>query len=398
MTTDVVTAAARIAEKLDLLDPTGTSPAVAPQSLIRGATGIALLHIERARAGLGSWVSAHRWLTAAIHDGADAGPHATMFYGAPALAYTVHGAATPGRYQGALAALDTATTDVTRERLTTANARIDRGTHPPFGEFDLVYGLAGLGAHQLRRDPNGPLVREVLGYLVRLTEPFASGLPGWWTDHGPSGRPDPAFPGGHANFGMAHGIAGPLALLSLAMKRGILVDGQPEAIERICRWLDWWQQRDGTGAWWPEWVTPGELWTGRIHHAAPTRPSWCYGTPGLARAQQLAGQATGDGARQRLAAAALLACLTDPRQLGLITDSGLCHGWAGLILTSLRTAADAPNRELAERVDTLLPRLVDAPATGDPGFLEGAAGLALAMHAAADHRTATAWDTCLLIN
>ncbi|MGH3701089.1 MAG: hypothetical protein ACRDRU_29635 [Pseudonocardiaceae bacterium] len=33
---------------------------------------------------------------------------------------------------------------------------------------------------------------------------------------------------------------------------------------------------------------------GRPQQTTPMRPSWCYSTPGLARAQQLAGQATAD--------------------------------------------------------------------------------------------------------
>jgi hypothetical protein len=53
---------------------------------------------------------------------------------------------------------------------------------------------------------------EVLHYLVRLTEPIAANdgiavrAPGWWTNDAPAGQPIGRFAGGHANFGMAHGI------------------------------------------------------------------------------------------------------------------------------------------------------------------------------------------------
>lgn len=46
----------------------------------------------------------------------------------------------------------------------------------------------------------------------------------------------------------------------------------------------------------------------------PARPSWCYGTPGLARARQLAGLALRDLARQEAAEHALAStrCSTTP--------------------------------------------------------------------------------------
>lgn len=268
-------------------------------------------------------------------------------------------------------------------------------------EFDLINGLTGLGAHLLRRDPNGDLIRQVLEYLVRLTEPLgAADRPGWWTDLARTSRRSTNLPGGHGNFGMAHGISGPLALLSLAMRRGIVADGQAEAIKRICSWLDAWRQDHETGPWWPETITLDETRLGRPKHIRPMRPSWCYGTPGLARAQQLAGLAIGDTERQRMAERALTGCLTDPEQLRRITDSSLCHGSAGLFQTAWHIAADAraldftaPLHDLAERL------LTPEPPGAAVGLLEGSTGLALAFStAAADKPPASQWDTCLLLN
>jgi hypothetical protein len=61
------------------------------QSLAEGATGIALLHIERAYAGAGTWQSEHAWVTAAAAD--DAGstpvpPRSPSFCTRPALTKT----------------------------------------------------------------------------------------------------------------------------------------------------------------------------------------------------------------------------------------------------------------------------------------------------------------------
>jgi hypothetical protein len=209
-----------------------------PQSLAGGAAGIALLHIERARSGHGDWATAHAWLAAAARDELSAGPNAGLFFGVPTLAFVTHAAADePGKLTRALADLDESTVALTRRRLDAAHARLDRGERPVLAEFDLIRGLGGLGAYHLRRHPHHDITRAVLAYLVRLTEPLpsrADGLPGWWTDVSPNGDSSPDFPGGHGNAGLSHGIAAGLALLSLALRRGVVVDGHTDAIGRIC--------------------------------------------------------------------------------------------------------------------------------------------------------------------
>ncbi len=410
-------ASTAIAHRLGVLPPTPSpdeSRRWLAQSLANGAAGVALLHIERARTGLSRWERAHTWLSAAAGDDISAGRNASLFFGSPAVAFAFHAAADePGKYVRARTALDASVATVTRRRLDQAHARIDRGDHPALAEFDLIYGLTGLGAYLLQRDPHGDPMRGVLSYLVRLTEPLhhdGEGQPGWWTDLAPSGRMSPEYPGGHGNFGMAHGIGGPLALLSLAMRRGVVVDGHADAIGRICAWLDGWRQDHDSGPWWPEWITPDEVHHQRLDQPGPLRPSWCYGTPGLVRAQQLAGQATGDATRRRTAEEALLGCLSDPNQLAQNTDKTLCHGSAGLFQTVWRVAADAHTPDLAAHLPRLLGSLIDhaeTPASPGPrralgeqhGLLEGDAGLALALHTAgADAPPTSGWDACLLIS
>lgn len=275
------------------------------QSLAKGAAGVALLHIEYAHTGRAGWDTAHAWLAAATQENVSVGANAGLFFGAPAVAFALQAASGgQGRYERALATLDAGIVAMARRRLAAAHARLDRAERPRFAEWDLIYGLTGVGAYLLRRDRHGDVLRQVLAYLVRLSEPApANGenIPGWWADTDPAGKLSRAFDGGHGNLGMAHGISGPLALLSLAMRRGIVVDGHIDAISRICSWLDTWRQDYDSGSWWPQWITREERRSGRIKQLRPLRPSWCYGTPGLARAQQLAGIATGDQARQHLA-------------------------------------------------------------------------------------------------
>ena len=387
-------------------DRSPSSPRWRDQSLSKGAAGVAVLHGVRAQDGLGGTDPAHAWLARATREDLSAGRGAGLWFGAPAVAFAIATAA-PEQYPRAMTGLDAGITQLAHARLRTARARMAAAVRPSLSEFDLVRGLTGLGAHLLRRDPHGGLVRRVLDYLVQLTEPLPAddeagpSAPGWWTSDVPAGLPHTARAGGHANLGMAHGISGPLALLALAMRQGITVDGHAAAIDRICQWLDAWRREAPAGPWWPERVTLDELRTGRSVQGGPARPSWCYGTPGLARAQQLAGLALRDPARQEVAEHALARCLADPAQLARITDPAICHGQAGLIATAWCAATDALSLDIGAHLphllDTLLAHASDAPPEQLPGLIEGVAGVALTLHSIATGTTG-GWQTCLLLN
>ncbi|WP_330347692.1 lanthionine synthetase C family protein [Streptomyces sp. NBC_00582] len=405
-TSTASTAAQEIAQLLVTPELLPAEPGWRTQSLSKGAAGVALFHIERAHSGEGSWQTAHSWVTATARDGVSAADDANLLFGAPALAFVLHAAGADGtvRYGPARTGVDTSVTALTHRRVDLAHARIDRGELPAFAEYDLLHGLTGLGAHLLQHATGNDALQRVLTYLVRLTQPLRADdetLPGWWVFHDPQVKQSDAFRGGHGNFGIAHGIAGPLALLAQARRRGVTVDGHDEALHTISTWLDIWQQHADSGPWWPQWITRDQLRTGRPGRSAPMRPSWCYGTPGIARAQQLAAIATTDIARQQMAEHALVCCLSDPDQLSRITDISLCHGWAGLYQTVWRAGRDACTPEVSVHLPALADRLIQQCRAGlgeDIGLLEGNTGLALALHTAA--RTTppvSGWDSCLLI-
>ena len=373
------------------------------QSLGGGAAGIALLHIERARTVHGDWETAHAWLREATREPLSAGVNAGLFYGAPAFALALDSAADGADFSGFLSRLDRSVASVIGQRLQQARARLRSRLAPPMGEFDLIRGLAGLGAYHLRRHPDHDLTVEVLEYLVRLTEPLPGreDLPGWWTHTAPTKETagTARFADGHANLSMSHGIAAALAVLALALRQGMRVRDHEVAIERICSWYDTWEQHDTTGTWWPSILTLAQV---RGHEPLPPRQraSWCYGTPGIARALQLAGLATGNDQRRRSAETALLNEARSADSLSALTDAGLCHGLAGVLQTTWRASVDAATPDLAAEVTRLVRAVVARtdPLTEETEFLDGLAGIALALHTVTtDHREAQ-WDTCLLLN
>ncbi|GHI91628.1 lanthionine synthetase C family protein [Streptomyces olivaceus] len=374
------------------------------QSLYSGAAGVTLLHAVRSHIGRDDSDALRSWAAAMVKGPIQAVPEACGLYeGAAAVAYVLSFTHTNTAAR-ALATLDRHLTDVTRHRLGQAHARIDRGALPTLSEYDLISGLTGLGAYHLHRGHQTEL-HDTLAYLVGLAEPISidtQPLPGWWTIDSPDLRPSPRWPGGHGNLGLAHGITGPLALLATALRHGHTVPGQMRAITRICDWLDQWRTGTGPHTWWPGLVTRDEHRRGKLQSSGPPRPSWCYGTPGIARAQQLAGLALGDRDRQRQAEQVLAGCLADDLQLAQLTDASLCHGWAGLIQTVSRAAADALDDELAARLTHLRARLDDhLDHDGLPhgaGLMDGMAGIHLARLTTPVNTALTAaWDRCMLL-
>ncbi|MBB5492308.1 lanthionine synthetase C family protein [Nocardiopsis exhalans] len=372
-----------------------------PQSLAQGAAGVALLHIERTRTEDGPWSRAQAWLECAVAQGVDASPAAHLFYGAPALAYVLHRAqSVRPEFGPQLARLDVAVDRIITARLEHAQERLAAGVRPVLAEFDTIRGLTGLGALLLARDEHHPHLPEVVSYLAALTEPLtvdSEEAPGWWARVGPGGKEDPRFPAGHANTGMAHGICGPLALLALALQRGIAAQECAEAMGRILDWLDTWQQGDADQVWWPYWITRAQR-SGAEKVVGPQRPSWCYGAGGVAHAQLLAARALGDAARAERCRAVLHRVFTTAAVSPVVNDASLCHGYAGLALLAHTTGTGRPEDLLAPAVGggdahTLATELIS---TGGIGLLEGAAGTALALHTLTGPAPEAGWAGFLL--
>ncbi|MDA0565194.1 lanthionine synthetase C family protein [Streptomonospora sp. S1-112] len=362
-----------------------------PLSLARGALGIALVHLAAGSPA----ETAHAWLRTALAGGVlDPTVRPGLFHGLPAVAFTL-ALAPPDHYRRARATVREQLRRLVRHRLEAAHARIDRAEPASFGEYDLVSGLTGIAVAVWEADPDGELLEDVLAYLVRLCRPVRREgrcHPGWWVHHSPRGGHDPYFPDGHANLGMAHGIAGVVSLLGLTYRAGRTVREQRATLELLCAYLDSLQYDGRAGPWWPPWT---------VAHTAtgPTRPgppTWCYGTPGIARAQQIAALALGDIARRHTAERAMDACLVAGAGVDGLTAGGLCHGPAGGLRALTRMAEDqAPGAPRLRRHLLTVRKSAETPAPHHEraDFLEGTAGTHLALNSGLHSR----WDRCLLL-
>jgi lantibiotic biosynthesis protein len=387
-----------------------------PYGVAQGDAGVALLcaGLHACRPGERWDEVAHGFLSAAA-SAAERQPRLppSLFSGLSGLAFAAEALSQDGtRYRRLLATLEAA---LAPEASLLGEDLRSAGGPVPVGAFDVISGGSGVGAYLLRRDPHGVLP-ELLGGLVALAEP-RDGPPRWMTPPHLLGDASmlQLYPSGNLNCGLAHGIPGPLALLALALRGGVEVPGQAEAVRRLAGWLATHRADDRWGVNWPTAVPvapPGEpdLDAAAL---APSRSAWCYGSPGVARALWFAGTALDDAALRELAVEAMHAVFRRPVPERGIESPTFCHGVAGLLQVVVRFANDtglpAFSDAAADLVDELLgayqPERPLAYASLEPGrnpvdragLLDGAPGVAMALLASATDTEPT-WDRLFLLS
>src|SRR5580692_4053455 len=288
-----------------------------------------------------------------------------------------------------------------------------------FGQFDVISGLAGIGAYLLlrREQPGaGAALESVLRSLVALASDSGS-RPRWWTPAHLLGDEEMAalYPNGNLNCGLAHGIPGPLALMALALADGIGVPGIEEAVDRLAGWIVGHRADDGWGVNWPYAISLTQ--EGLPDRGAPTdgpsRAAWCYGAPGVARALWLAGVARNRPEWGNLAIEAMEAVYQRPIAARQIDSPTFCHGVAGLLQITLRFANNTGLPVFTNAACDLTEQLLSAyepdsllgyrnwepggTRVDQPGLLDGAPGVLLALLAAATD-VEPSWDRAFLLS
>jgi hypothetical protein len=145
----------------------------------------------------------------------------------------------------------------------------------------------------------------------------------------------------------------------------------------------------------------------------PSRCAWCYGSPGVARALWLAGDALGRDDYRELAIAAMEAVFRRPITVRRIDSPTFCHGVAGLLAITLRFANDTGASVFTDASRILTQQLLESyqpdsllgfrniefadQEIDQPGLLDGAPGVALVLLAAATNVDPT-WDRLFLLS
>jgi lantibiotic modifying enzyme len=281
--------------------------------------------------------------------------------------------------------------------------------------YDLVVGLTGLGVYALQRYPR-PLAIECLRQVVERLHGCAQqdehGIY-WWTPPAeihPESREQ--YPSGLADLGVAHGVAGVIALVGGLCGAGVEQATARPLLEGAVRWLLAHSMPTEAGPTFPIWVAPGfQPW--------PARCAWCYGDPGIAAALLMAARGVGDAGWEQAAVALACRAAERPASLTGVVNAGFCHGAAGLAHIYNRMYQATGEPELRRAAVYWLERTLGfyrlardkegswVQGRWDPAqkpwtwtgidVVDGAAGVALVLLAAATS-VEPAWDRMFLVS
>ena len=379
--------------------------AVENASLAGGKAGLAVFFAYLAQAwGITEYVEkVVAFLNQAVQAVADLEMPPSLFSGFTGVAWAVE------HLQGRL--LDPAAADDGEAIDEALLTYLDRS--PRAGAFDLVSGLVGFGAYALERLPRPTAARcleRVVDRLDEMAEHTPEGIT-WFT---PPAALQPRlreqFPFGCYNLGVAHGVPGVIGLLGEFCASGGASGRARGLLDGAVAWLQRQELTRDEGAGFPRFAGPGSP-------RVPSKLAWCYGDPAIAavllRAARWANEPAWEHDAIRIAQTA---AARPPDQAG-VSDTGLCHGTAGLghLFNRLFQATGEPKLQEAARFwleRTLALRVPGQGVAGfaamtvgrddkpcwvaEPGILMGGAGIALALLAAVTPLE-PAWDRMLLV-
>jgi lantibiotic modifying enzyme len=380
-------------------------------SLAGGAAGLAVLfaYLGEAQRESADQTAAQQWLARAVQAVSEVEAPASLYSGLTGVAWV----AAHLREQFPDLDIEPIGDEIDEVLL----EHLERSPWPD--TYDLIDGLVGFGVYALERLAVGAdaarlaavaCLESVIDHLAETAERRPEGIA--WVSCSEWLPPDlrEKHPARCYNLGLAHGIPGVIALLGRACAAGVAVEKAWPLLEGAARWLMVRRAMVGTDGF-PYCIEPGLP-------SVPARLAWCYGDPGMAAALLLAARCTGEPAWERAALAVARRAARRPPDEAEVVDAGLCHGAAGLghLFNRLFQATGEPRLRDAARFwlqRTLELRQPDRGLAGfatwnpgpeeslgwtaDPGFLTGAAGIALALLAAVTP-IEPAWDRVLLVS
>lgn len=277
---------------------------------------------------------------------------------------------------------------------------LDRRPRPSTAYFDLVSGLVGMGVYFFGRPPsprNRARLEEIVYRLEESAEYLDDGIAWWGHSVLAPGRGVDGF-----NLGLAHGVPGIVAFLARALARGIAPARTRMLLEGAVQWVLAQRMPDGPSRYPTVCTERGP--------DGPARAAWCYGDPGVALALMAAGSAADRPDWEAAAVELARGAAARPIESCQVGDASVCHGAAGLLHVFNRLYQASGDRALRDAAifwlgPTLrlladgrwdgVPGADDLPSAKESSILEGKAGIALALLAAASDR-APIWDAMIL--
>lgn len=208
-------------------------------------------------------------------------------------------------------------------------------------KYDVITGMSGIGRYLLlyieqflaKEDclQEKTALEHILKYFVRLSENIENKeIIGFYVANKnlwPEERKK-QYLYGTLDFGIAHGMAGPLALMTYAAEKDIIVSGQRRAIEKIINIYNEHTAGKYNIIYWPT-ILPAEFYKQPDVVDVDSRMGWCYGSIGISCILYKSSKYLGINATKYLHNIEQIA--KTPRQIYNLISPIICHGFAGTL-------------------------------------------------------------------
>jgi hypothetical protein len=262
-------------------------------------------------------------------------------------------------------------------------------------DYDSISGLSGIASYLLLLEGYDEITEKVLELMVHICSyKNINGIhiPNW---HIQSENIDEdskmSYPRGYLNLSLAHGIAGPLVILSKAYKKGIIIKGQREAILNIVNIYRKFSLVTDKFTYLPGILSLEGYLSGVSEHKK-VREGWCYGGIGIARALYIAADALEDHEVRGWA----YKIIEERAQMNIeeydMISPTLCHGYAGILSILAITARERDGVIVTKRINIVRKQIVSMfNVASKYGFLD------IEIRNKNEKYVRTAEDTCIFL-
>lgn len=310
-----------------------------PKSLSHGYPALVIFFSEMDHCFPGEqWdLEAHRNISALIQTIEKEGiNNGSLFAGLTGVCFAVQAASKNGsRYSQLLSKLHRLLLDRIQNDFIQPLKTIIKESNLPLSSFayDTIAGASGIIPYLLQHQNDEMIVsaKALLELIIMTTDDIeveGKKVPGWFTPQQYLFREyhKQKYPNGYLDLGLAHGAAGCLIALSIAAQKGVIINRQVDAIEKIARWLKSSRQQVGSVL---------DVWPSRIGFSGQIDPfyrdGWCYGAPGIAYALFRASVALNDSFLREYAIDAFKEVCDRFSQRPNLDCPSFCHGLSGLL-------------------------------------------------------------------
>ncbi|MBU5438429.1 hypothetical protein KQI42_10440 [Tissierella sp. MSJ-40] len=234
-------------------------------------------------------------------------------------------------------------------------------------KYDVISGLSGSLYYLLDlswSEDELKKLEDVISYLVDLTKYYnykGNSVMNFHITRENQFRDDEKeeFPNGNFNFGISHGMIGPLIALSKAFSLGYKVDGLKESIVELFGLYEKFKVYKDNIALWPSQLSLEEYLIGKCeeehYHLAS---SWCYGNISIARGLQKVAKNMSWSEKENLYKDDLINIINQPNANYNLLSPALCHGYSSVL--SIKTFSYMNDRDyryinnIEENIDIII--------------------------------------------